>query len=108
MINATVEDWFADHVGVDFATLHVARNAAIPVVSLNVEFTNPSRIGERLEFFLKPVRVGRTSVDLRVTAAHKSEPRLRSQVRLVHISKDDYRPREWPDEFKARFAVAEQ
>lgn len=103
MINATVEDWFAEHVGVSFAALH--EKAAIPVVTLNIEFQSPSRIGERLEFKLEPVRVGRTSLELKVSAQHKGEKRLSSSLKLVHISKEDYRPREWPAHLRSTFGL---
>ncbi len=103
MINAIVEDWFSEHVGVSFAALH--EKAAIPVVTLNIEFQSPSRIGERLEFQLEPLRVGRTSLELKISAQHDGKKRLTCNLKLVHISKEDYRPREWPPDLRSKFGL---
>lgn len=99
MINSTVEDW-CDHLGFSFAEIHGPMHAAIPVISLQVDFQSPSRLGELLDFELTVKRLGRTSVTLRILASHLSEQRFAAELTLVHINKDDYRPREWPDQMK--------
>lgn len=99
MINATVEDWF-EHIGISFADIHGKLEAAIPAVSLDVDFRAPSRLGETLDFTLVVTRMGRTSVNLVVEATHGSEVRFTSRLALVHIGKGDYRPQPWPDLFR--------
>ena len=98
MINATVEDWF-DHIGLSFADIHGPMNIAIPAVSLNVEFKAPSRLAERIELQLTVERIGTSSVNLAIDAIHGGEQRFLSKVTLVHISKEDYRSRTWPETF---------
>lgn len=101
MINATIEDWFADCVGISFAEIHVTRNVAIPVVSLSVEFSAPSRLGEELTFQLDVQRLGSSSVTLGITAHCRDEARLASKVTLVFIDKADMRAKPWPDDFRS-------
>lgn len=104
MINATVEDWF-DHIGMGFAEIHGVMDAAIPVASLAVDFRAPSRLGERLDFGLEVRRLGNTSVDLGIEASLEGEARFSAKLTLVHISKEDYRPRPWPAQFRAVMAA---
>lgn len=105
MINATVEDWFADRVGIPFAEIHVARNVAIPVVSLSIEFSAPSRLGEVLSFGLIVQRLGSSSVTLEIRAHCEEEVRLAAKLTLVFIDKADMRPKPWPDDFKAGMSL---
>lgn len=99
MINATVEDWF-EHIGLSFADIHGPMNAAIPAVSLNIDFKMPTRLGERLVLALAVERVGTSSVGLAIDAMLGNEIRFRAKLTLVHISKTDYRPRTWPAIFR--------
>lgn len=96
MINATVEDWF-EHIGISFADIHGPMDAAIPIVSLEVDFRSPTRLGERIELELDVERIGRTSITLRVRAALLDETKFISKLVLVYISKTDHRPHPWPD-----------
>ncbi len=48
MINQVVEDWFAGPLGQDFRSLHEGLNIGVPTVSIECEFTHPSRLGDRL------------------------------------------------------------
>jgi 4-hydroxybenzoyl-CoA thioesterase len=105
MINATVEDWFSDAVGVDFANIHGELNSAIPVASLEVDFKAPSRLGEVLDFELSVARLGTSSINLHVQGAVEDELKFTARLALVHISKDDYRPRPWPDKMRSRLTA---
>lgn len=104
MINATVEDWF-DHIGIGFAEIHGPMNAAIPVVSLKIDFKRPTRLGERLILTLAIEHLGATSIRLAVDAALGEEIRFQSKLTLVHISRTDYRPRPWPVAFRRGFQL---
>lgn len=99
MINATVEDWF-DHIGISFAEIHGPMEAAIPAVSLHVDFKSPARIGDILTFSLAVARLGTTSVALDIEAMDGTESRFTSRITLVHIAKSDYRPSAWPERFR--------
>lgn len=103
MVNATVEDWF-DHIGLGFADIHGRLDTAIPAVSLALEFRAPSRLGETVVFTLLVERIGNTSVNLKIEATHDEELRFTARLTLVHTSKQDYRPRPWPQAFRAAMA----
>ncbi|URK89407.1 acyl-CoA thioesterase (plasmid) [Rhizobium sp. RCAM05350] len=100
MLNATVEDWFAEVVGTSFAEIHVMKRTAIPVVSLSIDFRQVSRLGEILNFTLAVDRIGKTSASLLIKAESNDEVRLDARLTLVHIGLDDYRPRVWPDKLR--------
>ena len=100
MVNATVEDWFAERIGCSFAEIHGPMNAAIPAVSLTLEFFAPSRLGELLTFDLTVGRVGTSSVASRIACKGGDQVRFRAALTLVHISKVDYRSRPWPEDMR--------
>lgn len=95
MIHATVEDWFAEDIGVSFAELHGPRQASVPVVTFSMEFCAPSRLGDELSISLAVQQVGTSSLKLAVNARCGDELRFKSSQKLVHISMVDHRPRPW-------------
>ncbi|WP_312420406.1 thioesterase family protein [Shinella sp.] len=97
MINATIEDWFAEAIGFDFAKIHIEMQSAIPVVSLQVDFRGPSRLGDLLQLNLDVERLGTSSIHLSISASVSEDVKFDARISLVHISKEDYRPRPWPD-----------
>jgi 4-hydroxybenzoyl-CoA thioesterase len=104
MINATVEEWFAQRLGVPFETLHGSLGAAVPTVSLTVEFHAPSRHGDILEFRLRPTRIGRSSVGLSIEAYCGAEKRVSMESTLVFTSKGASNPDSWPENLRARIS----
>jgi len=104
MINATVEEWFAQRLGVPFETLHGPLGAAVPTASLSVDFHAPSRLGDVLEFGLRPTRIGRSSVGLAVEAHCGGERRLSLESTLVFTTSDANGPAPWPEEMRARIS----
>lgn len=103
MINAVVEDWFADIVQCDFHRMHQELGAGVPTVNLNTDFMAPSRQGDQLTFALTPTRVGGTSLTLDITAHCESEQRLRNQSTLVYIDLNTGKPQRWPDAMRTNF-----
>lgn len=100
MINAVVEAWFAERVGAAFEDLHGAMGRSVPTVTLQATFSAVSRHGDMLAFTLKPVRMGRTSLDLVISAHCDGQLRLEVTPRLVFMNKSTYRPERWPDEMR--------
>ena len=84
MINNTVEDWFADGLGVSFAALHEEFSAGVPTVRTECVFLSPSRLGEVLTFTLGVSKIGRSSLDLVIEAHCAERQRLRASVTLVY------------------------
>lgn len=100
MLNTAMEAWFAD-MGYDFRTMHMQANSGIPTKTLEVTFTAPSRLGDRVEvhFFAEPP--GRTSLAYRyVFVGDDGVQRLAGTATLIHIT--DGRPAPWPEAVRSR------
>ncbi|WP_174296802.1 acyl-CoA thioesterase [Sphingomonas bacterium] len=106
MLNAAIEDFFADEIGVDFATMHLSRGLGVPTVKLESEFAAPSRLGDPLDFRLDVVRVGSSSAELSVEVRCRAELRLRVRVVLVCMVLATGSPCGWPDDLRPRPAAA--
>jgi len=104
MISATVEEWFEERIGVPFATLHGERGGAVPTASLKIDFHAPSRLGDALEFRLRPLRIGRSSVALSIEARCGGERRLSMESTLVFTNGRAGKPNTWPGDIRARIS----
>ena len=49
MVNATVEEWFAERLGMPFAEMHGPTQGGVPTASIRADFRAPSRLGDLLE-----------------------------------------------------------
>ncbi|MGR3631211.1 4-hydroxybenzoyl-CoA thioesterase [Limimaricola soesokkakensis] len=97
MLNACIEDWFEERLGRSFGAIHVDGGFAVPTARCEVRFTAPSRIGDPLELRLRPLRVGRSSLDLEIDISSNGEARLHADFTLVHVAQATGRPASWPD-----------
>jgi 4-hydroxybenzoyl-CoA thioesterase len=104
MVTATVEEWFAQRLGVPFETLHGPLGAAVPTASLRIDFHAPSRLGDVLEFRLRPTRIGRSSVGLSIEGSCGGEQRLSLESTLVFTKRETSKPDSWPEDLRARIA----
>lgn len=97
MLNACIEDWFEARLGRSFGQIHVEGGHAVPTARCEVRFTAPSRIGDPLALSLRPLRVGRSSLDLEIDISSAGEARLHAEFTLVHVAQATGRPASWPD-----------
>jgi 4-hydroxybenzoyl-CoA thioesterase len=104
MINATVEDWFAQVLALPFDTMHMARRFGVPIVNTQCEFLKPCRIGERLVLELSVARIGRASFDLALCGRIAGEERLRARNVRSMMSLETYRAMPIPDDLRAAMA----
>lgn len=102
MLNAAVEDWFAQRIGVSFATLHLTRRIGVPTVKLESVFKAPSELGDVLEIKLTPKRVGRSSCTLAFSIVGDGRVRIEGQITFVCMGLDDKVARDWPDDIRIR------
>ena len=100
MLNAAVEDYFSDVVGVPFAEMHLKRGLGVPTVKLDAEFRSPSRLGDRLEFRLCVSRVGRSSAEIAADITCEAEVRWRAKIVLVCMDLREGRAVAWPDDMR--------
>ncbi|MCV2367197.1 acyl-CoA thioesterase [Roseateles oligotrophus] len=66
MLNAVVEDWFTQGLGVDYAQLLGPRRVGMPSVRLSADFKRISRMGDRLTQRVAINKLGRSSLGLTI------------------------------------------
>lgn len=95
MLNDVVEAWFEQGLGCDYQSLHLQRRMGIPTVSLECQFTRPSRLGDRLVARLRVERIGKSSVALEHRIADRDRPddlRLTARHVIVFVQMDSTTP----------------
>ena len=100
IINAVVEQWYEEGVGVSFAEMHMVREEGVPTLKTEAYFPAPSRLGELLQFSLRVVKMGTSSVDLDIQAECDGEVRVEAKLTLVHISNNTEKSKPWPDDMR--------
>jgi 4-hydroxybenzoyl-CoA thioesterase len=100
MINSAVEDWFAGALGLPFEAMHMRRRFGFPIVNTQCEFFKPCRIGERLALELSVARIGRASLELRLTGRIGGEERLRARNVRAMMSLETYRAMPIPEDLR--------
>ena len=98
MINDSVEAFFDSALGHPIEVL--LRTGGIPTVRIDTVFTAPSRHGDMLELQVRCLRVGRTSVNLNISANCAGEERFSADSTLVYVDKNG-RPQLWPSKLRA-------
>lgn len=104
LCNEVIEDWFRDALGVTFNRLQEEMRLTIPAVRLEIEFLVPSTYGDLLEFSLRVVEIGNSSVQLEIIAWNGEEQRVRIRLKSVMVSLDDLRPLRIDDDWRERLA----
>ena len=102
MVNATVEEWFGERLGMSFAEMHGPTQGGVPTASIRADFRAPSRLGDLLEWRLKPRRLGRSSCEIGLSATCNGELRAEFVQTLVWIDMGSGRPRSWPEALHAK------
>jgi 4-hydroxybenzoyl-CoA thioesterase len=100
MLNAAVEDYFAQSIGVDFAEIHIARKLGVPTVRLEADFSAPSRLGDRLDFQHEIVQVGRSSVELAIKVFCGEDQRFQGTAVLVCMDLASGKSVPWPPDMR--------
>ena len=98
MLNAAIEDYFAEYVGVDFRALHIVRGLGVPTVKIEAEFAAPSRLGDRLDFGVMAVETGRSSARFEVEVRCGDQLRWQGRLILVCIDLRTGEPVAWPED----------
>lgn len=108
LLNALVEDWFSQGLGVDYHQLIGERRVGLPTVTLETEFRRVSRMGERLRQCIAIERLGRSSLTLRIRflgqggdAGGDDDLRVAFRQVLVCTSLDTHQSQRFPDDVRA-------
>ena len=100
MLNAAVEDWFAQQVGCDFRSLHQNRGIGVPTVTLEAEFLAPSFLGDVLTVRIDPVAVGRSSCTYEAVFSGEGTDRMKVVGKLVCMDLAEHKSVPWPDDIR--------
>jgi len=101
MLNALVEDWFTEGLGVDYAQLLGPRRVGMPSVRLAADFKRVSRMGDRLSQRIHITKLGRTSLALAIAFEGADGLRVAFEQVLVCTSLDTHQPTPFPDDLRA-------
>jgi 4-hydroxybenzoyl-CoA thioesterase len=102
MAHAVIEQWFDDALDHGFAQFQGSDNAAVPVGRADMRFPAPSRLGDQLVWRLQVREIGRSSMELGLTASCGGDVRAEITIGLVLSDLGVMRPRQWPKELVAR------
>ncbi|HEX2011385.1 MAG TPA: thioesterase family protein [Roseateles sp.] len=102
MLNALIEDWLTQGLGVDYAQLLGPRRIGMPTVQLSTDFKRISRMGDRLvQRILRIKKLGRSSLILEISFDGDDGQRVGFEQVLVCTSLDTHRPQPFPDDLRA-------
>ena len=101
MINETVEEWFRLELKSDFRTM-AGSNRGTPLVNVETEFRRPGYLYDEIGLKLTPLRVGRSSLKLRIEASRGDTLLFQAGLTLVHIDLTTGKPVSWPDDLRER------
>jgi 4-hydroxybenzoyl-CoA thioesterase len=86
----------------------VSSGTGVPTLSIECEFTRPSRLGDRLVFELGVERMGKSSFTLDVVATDcDGEQRVKAHIVLACIDLETGRARPIPEEIRSRMVEFE-
>lgn len=101
MTNSVVENFFREVIGYPYERITMDEGRGVPTVRIACDFRRPSRLGEVLSFSLTVERVGRSSLDLTISAAGPDgAERLSAALTLVWTGTTG-RAESWPDDIRA-------
>ena len=100
LMNALVEDWFYQRLGLDYAERLLSGRQGLPTVRAECDFVRPSLMGETVTWGLMVERIGTSSITLKIVAARGDEERLRATLVLVATSLETHRPIPIPDDLR--------
>lgn len=106
MLNALVEDWFTEGLGIDYADLIGPRRVGLPTVRLESDFLRVSRMGDALTRRLRVARLGDRSMTLQVEFAGADGVRARFAQVLVCTSLVTHAAQPWPADLRAAVDAA--
>ncbi|MGF6256997.1 acyl-CoA thioesterase [Ensifer sp. LBL] len=94
------EDFFAS-LGFPWKAMNDERRIGVPTVRLDLTFSRPGFQGDELDFALKVVGIGRSSLDMEHTVSARDTVLWAARQRVVATSLDTHASFAWPDDIRA-------
>lgn len=104
MLNAALEDWFADDLGCDFDTLHREMRIGTPTVRLDSKFVKPSRLNDALTVSIEVLKMSGRSCDVLYTVSSGEDVRMTAEATLVCMDLEAHKAKPWPEAIAERMA----
>ncbi len=104
MINAVVEDWFGEVVGLPFQEMHQTRRVGFPIVDTGCQFFRPCHLGDLLALELTIARLGRSSIEFAIRGRVGDEEKFRARHKVAMVSLATFKATTIPDDLRARMA----
>lgn len=102
IVNATVEDWFQHGLEQPFDAFHLEHGYGNPIVSTGGEFLRACRYGEMMTLELAVAGLGRSSIELQISAKVNGEERMRVRHKTAMIDMDSFRATAIPQAMRAK------
>ena len=101
MTNHICENFFREAVGRSFAAMMAVRTG-VPTARIEVDFRNPSYLGDVLDVTLQITKLGRSSATVEIVARCQQQHRLTATITLVWV--DNLKPAPWPTDMRGKLA----
>jgi 4-hydroxybenzoyl-CoA thioesterase len=101
ILNAIVEDWFSEGLGLDYHDIVGRRRVGLGYVHTSADFHLPARMGDRLTYAVAVERVGAKSLPLRITAHRHGDEVLAASLVIVTTDLDAMTSIPIPDDIRA-------
>lgn len=100
LLVGAVEDFF-ESIGSPWTTMIGERRIGTPTLKLDLTFLKPGLHGDRLDFTMRLIRIGNSSMDLEHEVLSKGEVLWKASHRLVATSLETHKACPWPDDIRA-------
>ena len=99
MVSDVVEDWF-ENLDLPFKDMHTGQKYGVPLVHIEADFKNPSRLGDTLDLYLVFTKLGASSLDFEVAGSCEGEDRFKMSGTIAHVNLTEIKATRWPDDFR--------
>lgn len=100
LLVGVLEEFF-EALGAGWPDMIAERRIGVPTVRLDLTFKRPGFHGNTLDFKVRVVRIGTTSLDLEHAVSCAGEELWTANHRVVATSLDNHRACPWPNDIKA-------
>lgn len=94
---------FFETTGIPWPTMVAERRIGTPTLRLDLTFVKPGMHGDRLDFAIRVVRIGNSSMDLEHEISSSGDLLWKASHRIVATSLDTHKAVHWPDDIRAAF-----
>lgn len=100
IFNTVIEDWFSEHLGIDYHGIIRDRRIGMGYAQAGSNFFIPVKMSEKLDIFVIVKRLGNASYTLNLHAMKAGKEAVRGEFVAVTTSLETHRPVPIPDDLK--------